>query len=559
MHIMTHIPKVRLLALLAMVFSLGCVAEVVPVRIAYNYCTLSYTFAYYSNAEWQREIDRLAESGYNVALVTDGTFKVWQMTLRELGYPEEEIFAFIPDECARAWWLMGNLTGEGGPLDQKTIDEDGERGRFICDRMRGKGIEPILQGYVGMMPLGHKTAIPQGKWSCYERPPIIDPTSEEFANVAEVWYRNLEKVYGFKPKYLAGDLFHEGGNTAGINVTAAIKSVQTAQQKAFPKVTWVIQAWQSNPTAAVQAGLDARHTLIEVLVKDMSVFSKNDAKCEIKYHDLPWVWCEVLNFGGNHGLYGNLKTFARLGRAAKGKGSKTFRGYGSLSEGFFTNPVCYALFEEMMMRPVGSEMTDSELAEWLENWIEERNGFSDPRLSEAWRILADTVYSCPRCQEGAVENVMCASPSWNADNASTWGPVGGLWYDASELERAAKLLEECDAKYEDYADVYRQCLANRARALVPRLKDDRTARIDFLDLIRTESLMLLDVPAFLCETYEKQARARAGDRGVMAFRRMITTWANSKYGTTSLSDYANREYAELLNSYYLPRWEMFLR
>ena len=32
-----------------------------PLRVAYNYCTLSYTFAYYSDAEWEREIDRLAE------------------------------------------------------------------------------------------------------------------------------------------------------------------------------------------------------------------------------------------------------------------------------------------------------------------------------------------------------------------------------------------------------------------------------------------------------------------------------------------------------------------
>ena len=102
-----------------------------PIRIAYNYCTLSYTFAYYSDAEWDVEIDRLAKAGYNVALVIDGTFKVWQATLRELGVSEEEIAKFIPDETARAWWLMDNLYGEGGPLDQKTIDEDGARGRRI--------------------------------------------------------------------------------------------------------------------------------------------------------------------------------------------------------------------------------------------------------------------------------------------------------------------------------------------------------------------------------------------------------------------------------------------
>ena len=556
---MIHIPKARVLVSLVAVLSLGCVAEVTPIRIAYNYCTLSYTFAYYSEYDWQVEVDRLADAGYNVALVTDGTFKVWQLTLRELGYCEEDILKFIPDECARAWWLMGNLTGEGGPLDQATIDDDGERGRFICEKMLERGIEPILQGYVGMMPLGHKTAIPQGKWSCYERPPILDPTGNEYAKVAEIWYRNLEKVYGIRPKYLAGDLFHEGGTTANINVTAATKAVQAAQQKAFPGVTWIVQAWQNNPTAEIRAGLDPRHTLIEALVKDMSVFAEDDSTCDLEFGKLPWVWCEVLNFGGNHGLYGNLKTFARLGRAAKGKGAKTFRGYGSLSEGFFTNPLCYALFEEMMRRPTGSEMTDVEFDAWLEDWLIHRNGFSDPRLSEAWHILVDTVYACPRCQEGTVENVMCAAPSFSVDNASAWGPRGGIWYSNAALERAAKLLDECGARREDYVDVYRQCLANRARTLVPLLEKEPNARSLFLNLIREESRLLMEDRTFRFETYASQAMERAGNRGVLAFYRMITIWADRRYGETTLADYANREYAELLAEYYLRRWEAFLR
>lgn len=554
---MTLIQKIKPVFVLSAMTALGCCGDVAPVRIAYNYCTLSYTFAYYSDDEWVKEIDRLHSAGYNVALVTDGTFKVWQMTLRDLGYSDEEILAFMPDECARAWWLMDNLAGEGGPLDQATINEDGERGRFICAKMREKGIEPILQGYFGMMPIGHKTAIPQGKWSCYERPPMLAPTSEEFAEVAKVWYRNLEAVYGFKPKYLSGDLFHEGGIIEGIDVTAATRAVQAAQQKAFPGVTWVVQAWQSNPIPAVRAGLDPRFTLIEALVKDMSAFAADDSVCGLDFGELPWVWCEVLNFGGNHGLYGNLKTFSRLGRAAKGIGSKTFRGYGSLSEGFFTNPICYALFEEMMMRPVGSEMTDAELETWIENWVARRYGVRDKRLVQAWKILAETVYACPRSQEGTVENVMCAAPSWTADNVSSWGPKGGLYYDAQKVRKAALLLKEVPEAHDDYAEVLRQCLADYARSLVPRLSVDASERRNFLQAIDTEAQLLMTLPQYRLSTYEAQARRRVGERGAAAFRRMVTTWADRRYGTTTLADYANREYAELLRDYYKPRWKSF--
>ena len=556
----------------------GEVSAPPPLRIAYNYCTLSYTFAYYSDAEWDAEIDRLAKAGYNVALVIDGTFKVWQETLREVGFDDESIRAFIPDECARAWWLMGNLVGEGGPLDQAVIDADGARGRRSCARMREKGIEPLLQGFFGMWPDEAQRAVetdglrllPQGKWLCYDRPPIIDPTCPAFARLAEAWYRNLEKVYGFKPRYLAGDLFHEGGNTGGVDVTAAARAVQSAQQRAFPGAAWVVQGWGENPRKALLAGLDPRYTLIEALVFDMGVFSRDGAECDIDFGEFPWVWCEVLNFGGNHGLYGNLRTFARLGRAAKGKGAKTFRGYGSLSEGFFTNPVCSDLFEEMMTRPAGSEMTDAELDAWLDSWVDRRYGLSspNPQLHQAWRILAATAYACPRSQQGTVENLICAYPSFDAKRASSWGPEEGYWFDDAQLVKAVESMEEAarvvksSSLDRDIYDLRRQVQANRFRSLLPSLKANDSAAyreceelFDSICRIRLSSVP----PEFRLATWEARAEARAGERGVKAWRRMITEWAGSKYGHTELADYANREYFELVRDYYIPRWRAFLK
>ena len=554
----------------------GMVADPPPLRLAYNYCTPSYTFAYYSDAEWNVEIDRLAKAGFNVALVTDGTFKVWQMTLRELGFDESDIKAFIPDECARSWWLMDNLAGEGGPLDQKTIDEDGARGRRICAKMREKGIEPILQGFFGMMPdagadLPGYRLIPQGKWQCYERPPILDPTCPAFAKVAEVWHRNLEAVYGIKPKYLAGDLFHEGGNSKGVDVTAAASAVQNAQQVAFPGATWVVQAWGRNPTPALRAGLDPKHTLIEALVSQINVFTPDDSVCALEFGEFPWVWCSVLNFGGKHGLNGDLKTLARLGRAAKGRGAKTFRGYGLLSEGFFTNPVCYDLFEEMIMRPVGSEMTDAELAAWLDDWIDKRYCLSSSnassathyaQLHEAWRILSGTVYN----GGGKTENLMCANPAWGVQRASTWGTKTGPWYEAAKLEKALSLMTAAQTVCPsanlalDIYDVARQVKADRFRMLLPRMKNGDAAAWKeceeiFSSICKTP---IADVPPeFRLATYEARARARAGERGVRAWRRMITTWADEKFGRSSLAEYAMREYAELMANYYIPRWRRF--
>ncbi len=582
--------KALLLAATAAAAALTGIAEPsapAPLRVAYNYCTLSYTFAYYSDAEWDAEIDRLAKNGYNVALVLDGTFKVWQATLRELGVADKEIAKFIPDETARAWWLMDNLYGEGGPLDQKTIDEDGARGRRICEKMRAKGIEPILQGFFGMWIDSPKAVrmkglkiIPQGRWQCYMRPPVIDPTCPAFAKIAATWYRNVEKVYGFKPKYIAGDLFHEGGKSKGVNVTAAARAVQKAQQDAFPGVTWVVQGWLKNPTKALLDGLDPKLTLIEALAPQMNVFMKDDAVCNYQWGDFPWVWCEVLNFGGKHGLHGNLKTFARLGRAAKGKGAKTFRGYGSLSEGFFTNPVCYDLYHEMIKRPAGSEMTDAELAAWLDRWVDRRYGLSSPdsrlptpnsQLREAWRILAETVYACPRDHGGPFENLICAKPAWDIQRASTWGPKHGPWYDNSKLEKALELMVAAGAGCKspnlanDIYDVKRQVNANKFRELLPKIKaGDAAAKKEceaMFAAICDEAGHIGSVPKdFRLATYEDRARRRAGERGVKAWRRMITTWSDdAKFGRSSLADYAQREYAELMACYYIPRWREFFK
>lgn len=43
------------------------------------------------------------------------------------------------------------------------------------------------------------------------------------------------------------DPFHEGGNTAGVDLDAAGKAVMKAMKKANPKAVWVAQAWQANP------------------------------------------------------------------------------------------------------------------------------------------------------------------------------------------------------------------------------------------------------------------------------------------------------------------------
>ena len=511
--------------------------------IAYNYCTLSYTMADWGKAEWAPELDRLEQNGFNVALVAAGLPKVWQLTLEELGYPKERIAAFIPDRAAAAWWNMGNLEGLGGPVPQADIDDGAELGRWLCAEMRRRNIEPILQGFAGLVPSGTEGSIEQGRWcNIFTRPAILDPKSEAFGRFARAWYRNLEKVYGIRPKYLGGDLFHEGGNAkafAGEEIAAAARKVQALQQEAFPGVTWVLQSWQDSPRAEIRRGLDPKFTLIEVLDKDMS----NLGDYDYRFAPFPWVWCEVLNFGGNTGLYGGAERFKTMPKIAKGRGGEYFRGYGMLSEGLGTNAYCYYLF---LRNATGRDWS-------VADYVQLRYGFKDERLERAIGLLEATVWNCPMRQEGCIENVMCARPAFEVRNVSAWGPRTGVWYDRAKVREAAELylaaFREGDNFRNDLVEVFMQLLADKARAVLPETRFNQERRREFLELV-----VLADALAAFSDNWRLDQKAQSA-----GYLRMITTWAASddEAVESGLGDYAHRAYHGLLVPYYLERWERF--
>ena len=66
--------------------------EPAPVRLAYNYCTLCYTFAYYGEKEWTSEIDHLAKKGYNVATVMDYANRDYPELIRDYYLPRWKKF-----------------------------------------------------------------------------------------------------------------------------------------------------------------------------------------------------------------------------------------------------------------------------------------------------------------------------------------------------------------------------------------------------------------------------------------------------------------------------------
>lgn len=546
------------------------VPKALPFNYAYNYCTLSYTGAHWDKQRWERELDLLALNGFRYVLVTSGLEKVWHNFLTELGYPQEKIAGFIPNPAYAAWWNMGNLEGAGGPMSEEHIEAEAELGCFIVNRLKELGMEPVLQGYVGFLPhdiseqtIGDKT-LHQGKWCGYNRPAILPPTSPQFERIADLWYKHLHAVYGITGRVYGGDLFHEGGNKGNTNLTQAAAAVQQSMIKASPDAIWLLQAWGGNPDAKLLAGCYPEHTIILALNKNLSA----NSPANFNFRNLPFVWCELANFGGNTGLYGGAEVLERLGS------DKTNAiGIGLISEGLETNPLYYALLYE---RINNRGTIDRET--FLNHYAQARYGCRNEKLLQALHFIMNGIYKPDKMREGCLENIMCARPNLDAKKASTWSNPN-MYYNPQEVEAAARLLlaaglEEgktltsLETYRYDLADLCRQVLADRARTQLQNCKKAYDAKNlaafqqesgVFLQMIRDTATILACSEHFLLGAYLQGAENRATTpedkkANTRAIRRLITTWRND---ISVLNDYANRQYAELMQQHYLPRWEAY--
>lgn len=549
------------------------VKAALPHMHAYNYCVFSYSFAFYGKEEWRRNIDRLALCGFTSALVPTGNMKVWQLFLRDAGFSEEQIAAYIPDEMAQSWTNCGVLEGVGAPFPPERIDEEARLGKWIVGEMRALGIEPMLQGFTGLLPNESTNVVcgarwpdariyGQGRWAGgLKRPVLLDATTDAYSRLAKMWYRRLREVYGVEsPRYFVGNLFSEGGIAKGVDCPRIAAAMQRAQQLASPGATWCISCWGKAPRQDLLDGLD--HSLTRIIVLDRNM--ANGGRFPREFGDISWLWGELLNFGGNEGLYGGMNALVNLGGHLQGPGGATLRGYALESEGIDSNPVFYDLFTDLFFRP-DAVSGDGALGRWLAKYAERRYGVRDARVERALGLLSRSVWNVDAIQEGCSETVFCARPSWDARKSSFWASDKPLYYKPEDVEAAARLYAEVAGESPglldvetfrfDFTDVFRQVLSDRGRALVPRLRESAAARGEFLSLIRRMDSLLACTEAFRLDVHEARARKRAGERGVRALRRLFTTWTGRPH--TNLDDYAHHQFAGLLGNYYAKRWEAF--
>lgn len=556
----------------------ACVRRSTPLRKRYymNYCTHSYSAAFWDWARWEREIDWMALHGINMPLAITGSAALWRNVLRRLGYSGADIDSFVAGPGYQAWWLMNNLEGWGGPNPPQFYERDERMQRRIVGRMRELGMEPVLPGYSGMLPhdaadrLGLDVADP-GLWCGYERPAFLQPSDTAFNRIADIYYDELTELYGTS-RYYSMDPFHEGGNVSGVDLASAGRTIAAAMKRCRPDAVWVVQGWQENPRPEMIAALPAG----DMTVLDLQAENR-PAWCArangFDGHD--WLYCMLLNFGGNVGLYGKMQAMAD-GFARARRESASLAGVGLTMEGIDNNPVMYELLCDLPWMAA-----DADPDAWLEDYVAARyGGVRDARVDEAWRLLKRSVYGCPAdtVQQGSAESLFCARPADGVRQVSTWAATKP-YYDPADVRQAAELLLSAADAFGgnanfvyDLVDVTRQAVADEGRAVMRRLNEAASA-VDreaysaqaerFLRLMDVQDSLLGTLSDFRLGRWLEQALACGDTQVEKAFyernaRTLITTWGNREAADTGmLHDYAHREWQGLLHDFYRPRWKMW--
>lgn len=551
-------------------------------RYDFNYCTYSYTMAFWDWERWEKEIDWMALHGINLPLAVVGQECIWFNMLQKLGYSKDEINSFISGPAFLAWWAMNNLEGWGGPNPDSWYIQQEALQKKILGRMREYGIKPVFPGYSGMVP--HNADLKLGLnltksdlWNGFTRPAFLQPTDPRFAEIASLYYQEQEKLFG-KADFYSMDPFHEVENAGSVDFDAAGKAIMKAMKQVNPKATWVLQGWTENPRPEMIENMKTGDLLILDLFSECrpmwgipSIWKRDKG-----YEQHDWLFCMLLNFGGNVGLHGRMDQLLDNFYLTKNNPlAAHLKGIGLTMEGTENNPVMFELMSELPWR---SQKFTKE--EWLKDYTFARYGVKDEKIEQAWILLANSIYNCPfgNNQQGPHESIFCGRPSLNNFQASSWSKMQN-YYDPTVTEEAARLMLDVADKYRgnnnfeyDLVDIVRQSISDKGRITYNRTIADFKSfdkrsfarhSQQFLDMLLLQDKLLGTRSEFRVGRWTVQARSlgtttEEKDLYEWNARVQITTWGNRVCADDGgLRDYAHKEWNGILRDFYYKRWAAY--
>ncbi|KAF0690460.1 Aste57867_18192 [Aphanomyces stellatus] len=556
-----------------------------------NVCTVSYSMWTWGWEKWEKHIDWMALNGINMPLAFTGQEKVWQATFRKFNVSDAGMNKFFAGAAFLAWGRMGNIRGSWvkGPLAQDFIDSQFELQGKILTRMREFGMLPALPAFAGHIPEELTKLYPAAKTF---RSPNWGNFPERYTNVymldsSDPLYRVIGQTFieeqtrlngGFTSSLYQADTFNEMAPASSdpAFLHAASKAVIDSMTSADPKAVWLLQAWTFNEgfwqdPKTIEAYLGGvpndRMILLDLYSESIPIWSRTS-----NYFGKRWIYCMLHNFGGNTGLRGDLAYYASEPIRARAASNGTMIGVGLTMEGIFQNYVVYDLTLQMAW-----ETKPIQLDSWLPAFVQSRYHANDAHAASAWNTLRHSVYSVPT-GGGVTKSIVSVRPGWDILHL-TFQPTD-ISYDPllvvsawKSLLVAADNVPHTDAFLHDMVDVTRQVLCDHFLMHYKAIKSSFAVRNmttdEMADTVQRMIELLWDLDVilsshvdFLLGRWLAQAKAVAGNRSDVAAyleyeaRNQVTRWGDSN--GNCLSDYAAKDWAGLVASYYHPRWRIWL-
>ena len=544
------------------------------IRWAYQPATHGYTTPYWNWEKWEKELDFLALSGINRALVITGQEAVWQATWKAFGYTDEDIRKWLVMPAHAPWQMTGNMENNGAPVPQSVIDARLKLGQQIVKRMRELGIEPVLPGYFGLVPSDFKKRHPnakviaQGNWTGeLKRPDFLSPEDPLFTQIAEKYYASLKQYFG-DMKMFSADPFNDKGKPGEQNLVEVGQAIYEQMDKASPGAIWTLMATVEQPIGSLIYNVEKDRLLMLDLAADRQPIWR-DRK---GFDGVPWVWSAMNNDGGRTGMNGNLNAIGNAATLARhNKESGMMSGIGVTPHSGQNNAAFWDLMLENTWRDA-----ETNGAKWLERFPKRRYGAVAPTAERAWGLLRTAAYNQSQSIVPAIVSVRPYfigpqvkpnSESYQrADIAKIYAEIWkGLIDAAPQLDKASG----SEAYRHDVAQVGThalEALAGRYQVEICkayRLRDKESLKntgARMIGLLRDMDELLGTRREFMLGSWIDDARkwgATADDKNLCELdaKLILTTWSLPP----TQRDFARRNWSGLINTYYLPRWDAWIK
>ncbi|RMX88361.1 hypothetical protein D0869_01680 [Hortaea werneckii] len=480
-------------------------SSIVPWRYHFNTVTFSYTTPWWSWEDWERELDWLALRGVNLPLAWVGYEKILVEVLVEAGLEREEVGS----------WDGG---GGGGGREELVgggswIEAQFELQKKIVARMVELGMTPALPAFTGFVPRGIREVYPDARvvngtrWNGfpvqYTNVTFLEPFDPLFARLQRSFLSKQKAAFGDITHIYTLDQYNENDPYSGdLDYLHNVTSTTIASLKAAdPHAIWLLQGWLfyssadfwTNDRIAAYLGGVADS---DMLILDLFSESQPQWQRTSSYYGKPWIWCQLHDYGGNMGLYGQVENVTADSVAALGNQSSTMIGMGLTMEGqegvssvfsrsghpvrgrkskltsLCQNEIMYDL---LLDQAWSRSSLDS--ARYFRDWVSVRYHGSPTSclpqgLFKAWDIMRRTVYNNTELDvaNAVTKSIFVLSPNTTGLLNRTGHHATTIQYEPEVLVEAWRQFyaaaDEMPALWEndgyrfDLTDITRQVMAN---------------------------------------------------------------------------------------------------